>query len=322
MSLKKGTENISLLVAGPQGPQGPVGPQGPQGEVGPQGPAGKDGAIQYTAGDNITISADNVISAEGSLVDDVKVNGTSVVVDKIANVIVPTKTSELTNDSDFAKTNANNNFTSAQTINGTLTINGDIVQNGSSYETHAEHLFTKNDIIKTRDGAVGGLAEGELTGIEAINYDGENNGRLAFDNEGIARVGDVGDEQPLLTRDEATSLTNGQVLVWDSVDLKAKGSSDYVKNTDYATASKDGIMTSAQYSKLDGIEAGAQVNTITSVDGSTGAVVLNDVKYTQQSLTDSQKEQARNNINAATFEEYDSSASSYEKNVLYYVVEE
>ncbi len=249
--------------------------QGIKGENGEDAKINGVNSIILEAGDNIEIEQDGkktiIKSTVRMDVKDVKVNDTSVLDEnKIAQIDltdyaktreiptkvselendsnyatkseIPTKTSELTNDSDFAKTNTNNNFTSAQTINGTLTINGDIVQNGSSYDTHAEELFTKNDIIKTRDGAVGGLSEGELTGLEAINYDGENNGRLAFDNEGVARVGDVGDEQPLLTREETSNLTDGQVLVWDSTNLKAKGSSDYVKNTDYASTTKGGVI--------------------------------------------------------------------------------
>lgn len=39
---------------------------------------------------------------------------------------------------------------------------------------------------------------------------------------------------------------------------------------------------------------------VTSVDGAKGDVVLNDVKYTEQTLTDTQKEQARANIGAGT----------------------
>lgn len=39
---------------------------------------------------------------------------------------------------------------------------------------------------------------------------------------------------------------------------------------------------------------------VTSVDGATGAVVLNDVKYTEQTLTEAQKTQARANIGAGT----------------------
>ena len=136
---------------------------------------------------------------------------------------VPKKVSDLTDDLNLAKTDENNNFTASQTITGTLTVNGDIVQNGASYESHAEQLYTKNDLIKTRDGAVGGLGDGEYTGIEAEKYDGENNGRLVFDANGTARVGDVGSEQPLLTREEASTLKDRQLFVWNATTLKAIG---------------------------------------------------------------------------------------------------
>jgi hypothetical protein len=62
---------------GERGPAGPVGPAGPQGErgltgeTGPKGetgPAGRDGYLQYTAGENITIE-NNVISAEVPEID-------------------------------------------------------------------------------------------------------------------------------------------------------------------------------------------------------------------------------------------------------------
>lgn len=49
---------------GPIGPIGPAGPKGPKGEKGDTGPAGAPGPT-YTAGENITISSDNVISATG-----------------------------------------------------------------------------------------------------------------------------------------------------------------------------------------------------------------------------------------------------------------
>ena len=174
--------------------------------------------------------------------------------------IKPTKTSQLTNDSNFAVTNQNNNFSTSQTINGTLTINGDIVQNGESYETHAEQIYTEKDEIITRDGAVGGLSEGQLTGIRAKNYDGENDGQLGFDADGTARVGDVDDTQPLLTRDEAENLTEGQVLVWDGVKLRAVGSNDFVKNTDVASETKLGLIKAWMSTNEDG-EIGLNIST-------------------------------------------------------------
>ena len=51
-------------IKGEQGPAGERGPQGIQGETGATGPAGRDGYVQYTAGENITIE-NNVISASG-----------------------------------------------------------------------------------------------------------------------------------------------------------------------------------------------------------------------------------------------------------------
>lgn len=122
----------------------------------------------------------------------------------------------------YAIKTENNNF-SSQTINGTLTVNGDIVQNGSAYESHAEKLYTKNDMVITRDGSVGGLGDNEYTGIQAKNYDGANDGILAFGNDGVARVGDVNDTQPILTRSEASELRDGQIFMWDEAQNKAVG---------------------------------------------------------------------------------------------------
>ena len=144
---------------------------------------------------------------------------------------VPTKVSELTNDSGYitdsaltnvAYKNANNNFSASQTINGDLQVNGDITNTGSSYETHAEKIYTKNDYIVTRDGAVSGLASGDYTGFQAKKYDGTNDGRLVFDNTGTARVGDVGDEVPLLARDESANMVDEKILSWDGTNLIAK----------------------------------------------------------------------------------------------------
>lgn len=106
-------------------------------------------------------------------------------------------------------------------INGTLQVNGDIIQQGASYETHAEKVYTTNDYIYMRDGALAGLAAGDYAGFQVKLYDGVNDGRLVIDNSGVARVGDVGDEQPLLTREESANLNNGALLKWDAANLKA-----------------------------------------------------------------------------------------------------
>ena len=116
--------------------------------------------------------------------------------------------------------------TGDQTIDGIKTFIGkivadcDIIQNGGNYETHAEQVFTTNDYIVMRDGAVSGLGIGQFSGFQVKKYDGVDDGRLVIDSSGVARVGDVGDEQPLATRDEAADMTSGAFVKWDNVNQK------------------------------------------------------------------------------------------------------
>lgn len=130
-------------------------------------------------------------------------------------------------------------------VNGTLEVDGDIIQNGSAYETHAEQVFTKNDLIVTREDAIGGIAAGQLSGIRVKKYDGVSDLNLGVDASGTMRVGDLGSEQPLLTREEAANLNSGDLLKWDGVNMKAVGSSmdtAPTANSQHAVTS-DGIKT-------------------------------------------------------------------------------
>lgn len=106
-------------------------------------------------------------------------------------------------------------------LNGDLNVNGNIYNQGASYESHMEQVFTENDYIIMRDNAVTGLAPGDFSGFQVKKYDGTNDGRLVIDDSGTARVGDVGDEQPLLTREESANLTDGALLKWDASNSKA-----------------------------------------------------------------------------------------------------
>ena len=134
-------------------------------------------------------------------------------------------------------------FEDDTTINGDLNVNGNIYNQGASYESHMEQVYTTNDYIIMRDNAVTGLAAGSYAGFQVKKYDGTNDGRLVIDNSGTARVGDVGDEQPLLTRDEAADLTNGNLLEWDGVNQKAIDGS--IRSSSPATG-----VTVLQYGKI------------------------------------------------------------------------
>ena len=113
-----------------------------------------------------------------------------------------------------------------QTIDGVKTFIGkivadcDIIQNGAAYETHAEQVFSVNDYIVTRDGQITGIPPGDLSGFHVKKYNGVDDSRLGVDNTGTMRVGDVGSEQPLATRDEVGDMTSGALVKWDGVNSK------------------------------------------------------------------------------------------------------
>lgn len=85
---------------------------------------------------------------------------------------------------------------------GNVVIAGNIYQNGSTYVVNAEQINTSKNTVVLRDGAVSGLGSGEYVGLVAKLYDGVNDGQLVFDNQGWARVGDVGNLQKLATIEE------------------------------------------------------------------------------------------------------------------------
>ena len=110
-----------------------------------------------------------------------------------------------------------------KTFIGEIVAECDIIQNGAAYETHAEQIFSRNDYIVMRDGALNGLPAGSYSGLQVKKYNGSDDVRMVVDNTGIMRVGDINDERPLLVRDEAANLTDKQLLQWDNADQKAIG---------------------------------------------------------------------------------------------------
>lgn len=107
------------------------------------------GAAIDVTGDTVSVKYDNntlkvnssnqLYAANAGNVDDVKVNGTSVVTNKVANISVPTKTSDITNDSGFI-TNSYHDSTKQDTlVSGTniKTINNQSVLGSGNIEIQA-----------------------------------------------------------------------------------------------------------------------------------------------------------------------------------------
>ncbi len=101
-------------------------------------------------------------------------------------------------------------------IKKNLRIDGNIIQNGENYETHAEDFYTSKDFITLRDSALAGLLDNELAGFRFLKYNGNDNLILAVKNDGVARVGDeTGQLQALATRED--NPINGGVAVWNEL---------------------------------------------------------------------------------------------------------
>lgn len=109
-------------------------------------------------------------------------------------------------------------ITGPKTFTDTTTFQGDVIQQGTTYTTHAEQVYTTKDTIIMRDGALTGLADGVYAGLTAKLYDGVNDGQLVFDNKGVARVGDVGSLQPIATREEVP--TDGYYAKWSFINQR------------------------------------------------------------------------------------------------------
>lgn len=110
-----------------------------------------------------------------------------------------------------------------------VNIGGNLYVCGTEYITDIEQVKSCCDKILLRDGAVSGLAVGCLSGIEVNKYDGTNNTCVGVDNCGTLRVGDAGTcLEPVLTRDEASNMTDGLPLTWDATNVRAVTSDNAV----------------------------------------------------------------------------------------------
>lgn len=143
---------------------------------------------------------------------------------------------------------------------------GKIYQNIADGEP--QYQFRWTGTIFSQTGA-SSLILGEVTGTA---YDGAK-GKANADN--IAKIkgtslSHIKDAAPVTTAADKVSLN---YECFEGNQYGAAGT-DHTADIPAATTAKAGVMSAADKTKLDGIEAGAQVNTVTSVAGKTGAVAL------------------------------------------------
>lgn len=200
--------------------------------------------ILITLTDNTTVglvvSAENGKDGTSATVDIVQATGqstTSVMsqkavtdeLNKKANTSdIPTKTSQLTNDSDYATksyvdTQDNKKLDKAGgSITGNLTIGGNLIVNGATTSIDSTTLKVSDKLIEVAKDNTAKLTT--PAGIVVPKYDGTNYGALVIDSDGNAQVGDVkldssgnidvtNSDLQILTTHEG--LTDGNLVKWD-----------------------------------------------------------------------------------------------------------
>lgn len=262
--------------------------------------------ITITLTDNtivgLVVSAENGKDGTSATVDIVQVTGQSTTavmsqkavtdeLNKKANTSdIPTKTSQLTNDSNYATksyvdTQDNKKLDKAGgSVTGNLTIGGNLIVNGATTSIDSTTLKVSDKLIEVaKDNTV------KLTtpaGIVVPKYDGAKYGALVIDGDGNAQVGDVeldvsgninvtnSDLQILATRE---GLTDGNLVKWD--DTKKTLVPDTTVASDASSALSK---ANANATEISAIKTTYQTETDNTLETTSKTVVgaINEVKGT------------------------------------------
>jgi hypothetical protein len=106
---------------------------------------------------------------------------------------------------------------------GDVTIAGNLTVNGTTTTINTETVAIEDNIIEINSSQTGTPATSLIGGLE-INRGDETNYQLVFVEEtDDFRIGEVGDLQPVLTRDEVENFEDEDLLVWDDANNRAVG---------------------------------------------------------------------------------------------------
>ena len=262
--------------------------------------------ITITLTDNtivgLVVSAENGKDGTSATVDIVQATGQSTTavmsqkavtdeLNKKANTSdIPIKTSQLTNDSDYAT----KSYVDAQddkkldkaggSVTGNLAIGGNLIVNGATTSIDSTTLKVSDKLIEVaKDNTV------QLTtpaGIVVPKYDGKNYGALVIDGDGNAQVGDVkldssgnidvanSDLQTLATRE---GLTDGNLVKWDGTKKTLVPDTTVASNASSALSKAN-----ANATEISAIKTTYQTKTDNTLGTTSKTVVgaINEVKDT------------------------------------------
>lgn len=262
--------------------------------------------ILITLTDNTTVglvvSAENGKDGTSATVDIVQATGqstTSVMsqkavtdeLNKKANTSdIPIKTSQLTNDSDYATksyvdTQDDKKLDKAGgSVTGNLTIGGNLIVNGATTSIDSTTLKVSDKLIEVAKDNTAKLTT--PAGIVVPKYDGTNYGALVIDSDGNAQVGDVkldssgnidvtnSDLQILTTRE---GLTDGNLVKWDGTKKTLVPDTTVASNASSALSKAN-----ANAAEISTIKTTYQTKTDNTLETTSKTVVgaINEVKGT------------------------------------------
>ena len=106
---------------------------------------------------------------------------------------------------------------------GDVTIAGNLTVNGTTTTINTETVKIEDNIIEINSSQTGTPATSLVGGLQ-INRGDSTDYQLVFvEQTDDFRIGEVGDLQPVLTRDETTNLVDADVLVWEAAEGRAIG---------------------------------------------------------------------------------------------------
>ena len=268
----------------------------------------KDGSIGVLYAWNKAQDA-SIVKLDSSLSDTVSLQDLAVMnaslgsdftwINGLLEVSIVTKDSSVEDLFNQKLNNTTDTFNGHLTINGSISLFGNLYQDGSTYIVSAEEIHTKDDYIILRDGAVTALGDSSLSGFTIIKPNGTNNVVFGTANDAVLRVGWQGDTlEAVATRED--NPINNWFAYWDdsstmfkTYDLVSHVDSSYLRKTGGTVNGNLSITGEASLGKLQ-VEASVYFKGVPNA--STGSVLFYDPITKEVTYADSSIIQGRSYV--------------------------
>lgn len=156
---------------------------------------------------------------------------------------------------------------------GNVVIQGDLTVEGNTTTISTSELKVEDNVITLNSGATTAALN---AGIE-VNRGTKPNYEITFvEASEDFRIGQTGDLQPVLTRDEISGLTNLDLLTWDSTNQKAVGKTPSELGITRKYATDQAIARDTNYTITHNL--GTTDVSVSLKDSTTGEFIFADVK--------------------------------------------